>query len=157
MKSKQGSLSPAVTDLILVRPMSRFLKFVAVAALVLAGFGYGCTRPQVHLPSDDEAKAYFALHRAQLDGLVESVIRDPQINGINASGTADGKPTNNPTHVTCVKRLRELGAQFLSHSGGCVEIFFWGSGCAFCHDSYKGFVYIADPSADMPIASKIYP
>ena len=38
---------------------------------------------------------------------------------------------------------------------GIVEVYFWDNGCAICHDSYKGFVYVRDPSFDMPPDWKI--
>jgi hypothetical protein len=108
-----------------------------------------------NLPSDTKAKAYFAAHRAALDTLVQTVIRDPNIEFVDADWIAYGSAAQDPAHVDCAKRLREIGARFLRHSGGLVEIYFWGTGCAICHDSYKGFAYVTNPSADMPVASKV--
>jgi hypothetical protein len=107
------------------------------------------------LPSDAKAKAYFAAHRAALDSLAQTVSRDPHIEFVNADWIAHGSAAHEPAHIDCAERLREIGAQFLRHTGGLVEIFFWGSGCAICHDSYKGFAYITNPSIDMPFASKV--
>ncbi len=108
------------------------------------------------LPSDAKAKAYFAAHKAALDTLAQTVSRDPHIEFVNAEWIAYGSAAQDPAYIDCAKRLKEIGASFLRHSGGRVEIFFWGTGCAICHDSYKGFAYVNNPSVDMPVGSKVY-
>jgi hypothetical protein len=110
---------------------------------------------QFDLPSDAKAKAYFGAHRAALDSLAQTVSRDPHIEFVNADWIAYGSAAQDPAHIDCAKRLREIGAHFLRHSSGLVEIYFWGSGCAICHDSYKGFAYLTNPSVDMLVASKV--
>jgi hypothetical protein len=143
--------------------MRRVLKLVAIVlgslalgALLLVGLSYGYIRWQFHLPSDAKAKAYFTAHRAALESLVETVVRDPNIEFVNARGIAYGSTASDPAYLACAKHLRELGAQSLRrHSRGLVEIYFWGAGCAVCHDSYKGFAYVADPSFNMPLDSKV--
>ena len=107
------------------------------------------------LPSDASASAYFAAHRAALDSIAQTVSRDPHIEFVNAQWIAYGSAAQDPAHIDCAKRLREIGAEFLRHSGGLVEIYFWGSGCAICHDSYKGFAYVTDPGVDIPVGSKV--
>ncbi len=106
---------------------------------------------QVDLPSDAKAKAYFAANRAALDSLAETVSADPHIEFVSADWIAYGSAAQDPAHIDCAKRLREIGARFLRHSGGMVEIYFWGSG----HDSQKGFAYVTNPGADIPVASKV--
>ena len=108
------------------------------------------------MPSDAKAKAYFIAHRTALESLVETVVHDPNIEFVNVRGVAYGSDARGPAYVACAKRLRELGAQSLSkQSRGVVAIYFWGAGCAICHDSYKGFAYVADPSVDIPDGSKV--
>jgi hypothetical protein len=80
---------------------------------------------------------------------------DPHIEFVNAQWIANGSTAEDPAHIDCAKRLSEIGAEFLRHSGGLVEIYFWGSGCAICHDSYKGFAYVTNPTVDMPVGSKV--
>ena len=126
---------------------------LCIVLLVVAWYGYA--RWGVDLPSDAKAKAYFAAHRAALDTLAQTVSRDPHIAFVNADWIAYGSAAQDPAHIDCAKRLREIGAQFLRHSGGLVEIYLWGNGCAICHDSYKGFAYVTNPSVDMPVASKV--
>jgi hypothetical protein len=142
--------------------MRRFLKLAAIiigslllGIVLLISAAYGYMRWQFHLPSDAKAKAYFTAHKAALDTLAQTVSRDPHVEFVDAHWIAWGSAAQDPAHIECAKRLREIGAQFLRHSGGLVEIYFWGSGCAICHDSYKGFAFITNPSVDMPVASKI--
>ena len=110
---------------------------------------------QGDLPSDARANAYFAAHKAALDSLAQTVSRDPHIEFVNAQWIGYGSAAQDPAHIDCAKRLREIGAEFLRQSGGLVEIYFWGSGCAICHDSYKGFAYVTDPGVDIPVGSKV--
>jgi len=70
------------------------------------------------------------------------------------TGSLKERLRKNPAHIDCAKRLREIGAQFLRRSGRLVEIYFWGSGCAICHDSYKGPAYVTGTAVDMPVASR---
>jgi len=107
------------------------------------------------LPSDAKANAFFAAHRAALDSLVQTVSSDPHIQFVNAQWIAYGNAAQDPAHIDCAKRLREIGAEFLRRSGGLVEIYFWGTGCAICHDSYKGFAYVTDSGVDIPVGSKV--
>jgi hypothetical protein len=141
----------------------RVLKLVAIllgslalGVILLVGLFYGFMWWQFHLPSDAKVKAYFTTHRAALESLVETVVRDPNIEFVNAHGAAYGSDAASPAYTACAKRLSELGAQSLMrHSRGLVVIYFWGAGCAICHDSYKGFAYVANPSVDMPVGSKV--
>jgi hypothetical protein len=142
--------------------MRRVLKIAAIvigslllSAVLLIGGLFGYMRWQSHLPSDAKAKACFAAHRAELESLAQTVGSDSHIKFVNAQWIAEGSTAQDPAHIECARRLRKLGAQSLGHKGGYVQIFFWGSGCAVCHDSYKGFAYIADPSSDMPVDFKI--
>jgi hypothetical protein len=126
---------------------------LGVVLLVVAWFSHMYLPSD--LPSDASAKAYFAVHRAALDSLAQTVSRDPHIEFVNAQWIAYGSAAQDPAHIDCAKRLREIGAEFLRHSGGLVEIYFWGTGCAICHDSYKGFAYVTNPGGDMPVGSKV--
>ncbi len=117
---------------------------LVAAAGGFKGWGWGDG-----LPSDKKAEAYFAAHEAMLESLAQTVIRNPHIEFVNAQWIAYGSAAQDPAHIECAKRLRDMGGQFLRHSGGVVEIYFWGSGCAICHDSYKGFAYVTNPSVDM--------
>ncbi len=107
------------------------------------------------LPSDADAKACFTARKHELESLALTVSRDQHIEFVSADWVGYGSAAQDRAHIACAKVLKEIGAKFLRHSGGLVEVYFWGSGCAFCHDSYKGFAYVTDSSFDMPVASKV--
>ncbi len=124
-------------------------------AAVLVGVFFAYMRWSFHLPSDAKAMAVFAARKTALEHLVQEVVHDPHIQHVDAHYIALGPAAHDPAHIACAKRLRELGAQSLTHNGGFVQIYFWGNGCAICHDSFEGFAYVADASRDMPVVSKI--
>ena len=126
---------------------------LGVGLLVVAWFSR--TYLPGDLPSDASANAYFAAHRAALDSLAQTVSRNPDIEFVNAQWIAYGSAAQDAAHIDCAKRLREIGAEFLRHSGGLVEIYFWGTGGPIGHDSYKGFAYVTDRGADIPAGSKM--
>jgi len=137
----------------------KFLGLIVVlglaGAVVLFGVFFGYMRWSFHLPSDAKARALFSARKIELEHLVEDVVRDPHIKFVDARRISYGSEARDPAHIACAKRLRKLGAQSLRHSGGLVEIYFWGDGCAICHDSYEGFAYVSDTAIDMPVSSKI--
>src|SRR5262249_13925813 len=127
----------------------------AAGAAVFFGLFFGYMRWSFHLPSDAKAQAVFSAHKTELERLVQDVVRDPHIKFVDARRVSYGPEAQDRAHIECAKRLRKLGAQSLRHSGGLVEIYFWGDGCAICHDSYEGFAYVTDTATDMPVSSKI--
>jgi hypothetical protein len=116
---------------------------VAVAILALCViFGVGYVSWRSRLPSDERAGVYFKTHRQELAALVATVEREPRLNFVNADWIGNGSDATDPAHVACAKLLKKVGAQFLRKGDGAIEIYFWGDGCAICHDSYKGYVFI---------------
>jgi hypothetical protein len=108
-----------------------------------------------HLPSDTASEVFFQEHRAELNTIITSVEREPKIDFVSADWVGNGADANDPAHVACAKLLKRLGAQFLRRDNGAIEIFFWGDGCAFCHDSYKGYAYIPSESGILKLATEV--
>ena len=139
---------------IFIRVVATFLIFVLVMVALATAF----VRWQFRLPSDDYAKRLFAERKSDLDNLVAMVDRNYEIESVDARWIAYGEAARDPTHIACADLLKNMGAKHLRHTQrGVVEIYFWGSGCSICHDSYKGFAYVRDPPFDMPLDSKLYP
>ena len=44
----------------------------------------------------------------------------------------------------------------MNQSDGMIQIYFWGSGCAVCHDSYKGFAFASSNAPALKYA-KVLP
>ena len=134
-----------------------------IGALLILGVVLLCLtlafiRWQFHLPSDARAKRLFAERKSDLEKLVQMVDRNYDIQGVEAQRIAYGEAARDPAHIACAKLLQKMGAKHLRHTqSGVVEIYFWGSGCAICHDSYKGFAYVSDPAFVMPPDSKVCP
>ena len=136
-----------------------FIKIVAaflILVLVVVALDTALVRWQFRLPSDDYAKRVFAERKSDLDNLVAMVDRNYEIESVDSRGIAYGEAARDPAHIACAELLKNMGAKHLTHTQrGVVEIYFWGSGCAICHDSYKGFAYVRDPAFDMPPDSKL--
>ena len=83
--------------------------------------------------------------------------RNYDIEFVNAYGILHGETVRDSAHITCAELLKKMGAKHLRHTQrGVVEIYFWGSGCAICHDSFKGLAYIREPTFDMPADSNVW-
>jgi hypothetical protein len=94
------------------------------------------------LPADTDAKEFFQEHRSELTNIIAAVQREPSISFVSPEWVGHGADATNATHVACAKLLKEAGAMFARKRDGAIEIYFWGTGCAVCHDSYGGFAYI---------------
>jgi hypothetical protein len=121
---------------------------ILALCILLVGSCVGYLSWRAHLPSDENAKAFFREHRPELTALILAVEREPTIDFVNANWVGYGPNATDPAHVMCAKLLKKIGAQFLRQSDGAIEIYLWGDGCAICHDSYKGYAYIM-PEARM--------
>jgi hypothetical protein len=146
----------------LIRPMHAGVKLalkivgaILLAVMLLLGIAVAYQRWQFHLPSDAKAKAVFGARKKELESLVLTVSRDAEIDFVSADWVAYGSAARDPAHIACAKVLKKIGAKFLRQGRGVVEVYFWGSGCAICHDSCKGFAYVRDLSFDMPPDWKI--
>ena len=91
---------------------------------------------------DANARAYFQKHKPELDALFLSVSGESTIQFVAADWAGYGSDAKDQKHIACSLLLKKIGAQFLRQDGGDFEVYFWGKGCAVCHDSFKGFAHI---------------
>jgi len=125
--------------------------FIAALVIVSVGCHSADVRHQAsqswgyQMPSDQEAEAFFRSHSSDLMALVAAAQHEPTITFVSADWIGYGTNASDPGQIACAKLLQKLGAGFLRQREEAVEIYFWGSGCAVCHDSYKGFACLTRP------------
>jgi hypothetical protein len=127
----------------LIKIVAKIVAAFLILGLVLLCLAIALIRWQFHLPSDARARRVFAEREGDLEKLVLMVDRNYDIEFVDAQWIARGEAARDPAHIACAKLLKDIGAKHLRHTQrGVVEVYFWGSGCAICHDSYKGFAYV---------------
>lgn len=126
----------------------RITVVVAILCAVLVGLDSGYSYWLYHLPSDKKTEAFFIAHKSDLASLIATVQQSPALEFVDAGWVGYGTNATDLAHVECARLLKKIGAQFLRSGDGAIEIYFWGRGCAICHDSYKGYAYIK-PDAPM--------
>ena len=138
-------LHPVQATTLLDKEVKRAAKILGAliglcALLIGSCVGYFAWR--AHLPSDRRAEEVFREHKEELDKLVAMALSAPEVTYVNADEIGLGENATEPKHVALAQSLKKLGAQFLRRSDGVIEIYFWGTGCAICHDSFKGYAFI---------------
>lgn len=127
---------------------------VLVACVIVIAAGMSYWKWAAHLPSDVEAENFFRSHRTELGDLAAFVEQHPNIEFVDANWISYGGNAKDGNHIACAEMLRHIGAQFLRRREGAIEIYVWGSGCAICHDSYKGYAFV-EPKAEILTEAKL--
>lgn len=128
---------------------------ICVAIVGLGAWLFFACGHQSQLPTENAAERFFDSHKQELASLAASVRRQPNNTLVSGNAVADGADPTSGSYQSSVKLLKRIGAQFVRNSDGAIDIYFWGNGCAICHDSYMGCAYIPAGAALMQHATVV--
>ena len=116
------------------------MAFVGICGLV--AFAWYSMPIRGYLPSDRQARVVFDQRRTSFDRAAEVLQKEKCVGVIASDGTSSNPMCSIPVAIRRAL-VQETGAKtIVLGDDGSMEFALWGTGCAICSDSYKGFLYL---------------